>query len=74
MAQWVKNQPVLQETQEMQIWRWEDTLEEEMETHSSVLTWKIPWTKETGVLQSIELQRVGNDRAARHAHIDIDEY
>ena len=74
MAQWVKNQPVFQETQEMQIWRWEDILEEEMETHSSILTWKIPWTEATGVLQSMGLQRVGKDKATRHARIDIDEY
>ena len=36
-------------------------LEEGMATHSSVLAWMIPWTKELGGLQSIELQRVGHD-------------
>ena len=36
-------------------------LEEEMTTHSSILTWKIPWTKEPGGLQSIGLKRVGHD-------------
>ena len=39
----------------------EDPLEEEMETHSSILAWEIPWTEEPGGLQSIGLQRVGHD-------------
>ena len=37
---------------------WEDPLEEEMATHSSILAWSIPWTEETGGLQSMRLQRV----------------
>ena len=52
----------MQETQEMQV-RFlgqEDPLEEEMATHSSILTWEIPWTEEPGELQSMELQRVGH--------------
>ena len=32
---------------------WEDTLEKEMATHSSILAWKIPWTEEPGRLQSM---------------------
>ena len=39
----------------------EDTLEEEMATHSSILAWRIPWTKEPGELRSMGLQRVGHD-------------
>ena len=39
----------------------EDPLKEEMATHSSVLTWRIPWTEEPGGLQSIGSQRVGHD-------------
>ena len=39
----------------------EDPLEEEMATHSSILAWRIPWTKEPGGLQSMESQRVGHD-------------
>ena len=35
-----------------------DSLEEEMATHSSALAWEIPWTKESGGLQSMTLQRV----------------
>ena len=36
----------------------EDSLEEEMSTHSSILAWRIPWTKEPGGQQSIESQSV----------------
>ena len=39
----------------------EDPLEEGMATHSSILAWRIPWTGEAGGLQSVGLQRVGND-------------
>ena len=39
----------------------EDTLEETMATHSSILAWRIPWTKQLSGLQSIVSQRVGND-------------
>ena len=34
---------------------WEDPLEEGMATHSSILSWSIPWTEEPGGLQSMEL-------------------
>ena len=55
MAQWVKNLPAMQETKEMWVpsLGWEDTLEEEMATHSSILAWKIPWTEAPGGLQSM---------------------
>ena len=43
----------------------EDLLEEEMATHSSVLPWRIPWTEETGGLESIGLQRMGHDLGHR---------
>ena len=39
----------------------EDTLEEGMETHSSILAWEIPWAEEPGGLQSIGSQRVRHD-------------
>ena len=44
--------------QEMQVWSlsWEDPLETEMATHSSMLAWKTPWTEEPGGLQSMRLQ------------------
>ena len=52
-AQWVKNLPAMQKTQEMwvQSLGCEDPLEKEMVTHSSILAWKIPWTEESGGLQ-----------------------
>ena len=40
---------------------WEDPLEEVMATHSRILAWRIPWTEESGGLQSIGSQRVGHD-------------
>ena len=39
----------------------EDPMEKEMATFSSILAWRIPWTKEPGRLQSMESQRVGHD-------------
>ena len=60
MTQTVKNLPAMQE-----IWvrslGWEDPLEKEMATHSSILVWRILWTKELGRLQSMGLQRVKHD-------------
>ena len=58
MAQLVKNLPVLQETQVRSL-GWEDPLQKEMATHSSVLAWRISWTEERGRLQSMGSQRVG---------------
>ena len=40
---------------------WEEPLEKEMATHSSILAWIIPWTEEPGELQSMGMQRVRND-------------
>ena len=39
----------------------EDPLEKEMATHSSILAWKIPWTEESGGLQSMGPRRVEHD-------------
>ena len=59
MAQTVENLPVMQETQ---VWSLggEDTLQKRMDTHSSMLAWRIPWTEEPSGLQ-YRLQRVGHD-------------
>ena len=64
----VKNLPEIQETQEMQVWSlgWEDPLEEEISSHSSMLAWKISWTNEPGWLQSMGSQRAGHDWAHTH--------
>ena len=63
MAQWVKNLPAVQETQEMQVQSLgqEELLEKKMATHSSILAWKIPRTEEPGGLQSMGSQRGGHD-------------
>ena len=57
MAQTVKNLPAMQET-EVRSLGGEDPLEIGMTTHSSILAWKIPWTKEPGGLQCMGLQRL----------------
>ena len=64
----VKNLPANAGNKETQVRSlgWEDALEEEMATHSSILAWKIPWTEESAELQSKGLQRVGHDRATEH--------
>ena len=62
MAQTVKNLPAMWETRVWSLGR-EDPLEKEMATHSSILTWKIPWTEEPGRLQSMGSKRVGHDWA-----------
>ena len=49
VAQLVKNLPAVQETQ-VQFLGWEDPLEKEMATQSSILAWEIPWTEEPGRL------------------------
>ena len=54
----VKNLPVMQEMQVQSLGQ-EEPLEEGMETHSSILAWRIPWSEEPGRLQSIGSQRVG---------------
>ena len=52
----VKNPPAMQEETKVRSLGQEDPLEKEMTTHSSILTWKIPWTKEPGGLQSMASQ------------------
>ena len=59
VAQTVKNLPVMQDIQVRSL-DWEDTLEDSMATHSTILAWRIPWIEESGGLQSIGLQRVGH--------------
>ena len=44
---------------------WDDPLEKEMSTHSSILAWKITWTEEPGRLQSTGSQRVRHDLATK---------
>ena len=56
----IKNLPAMQETRVGSL-GWEDPLEKEMATHSSILAWRIPWTEEPGGLLSTGSQRVGLD-------------
>ena len=60
VAQMVKRLPALWETRVRSL-GWEDPLEKEMATHSSILAWKIPWMEEPGRLQSMGSQGVGHD-------------
>ena len=57
MAQKVKYLPAMQETQ-VQSLGWEDPMDKEMATHSSIHAWRSPWTEEPGGLQSMGLPRV----------------
>ena len=60
MAQMVKNPPAMQETQVQSLGR-ENPLKKGMATHSSVLGWRISWTREPGGLQFLGSQRIGHD-------------
>ena len=62
VAQMLKHLPTTREAR-VQSLHWEDLLEKEMVTHSSIFTWKVPWTEEPIRLQSMGLQRVGHDWA-----------
>ena len=63
-----KNLPSIQETWVRSL-GWEDPLEKEIATHSSILAWKFPWTEEPGGLQSMGSQRVGHNLASEHIFV-----
>ena len=65
VAQSVKNSPSVWETW-VQSLGWEDSLEEGMATHSSIIAWRIPMDREPGGIQSMESQRVGHDWLTKH--------
>ena len=69
MAQMIKKLPAMWETW-VQSLGWEDPLDEDMETHSSILAGESPWTEEPGGLQSLGVQRVGHDQVTKPQHID----
>ena len=73
MAQKVNNPHAMQETQGIwvQSLGQEDTREEEMATHSSILTWKIPWTEDPSGLQSTGSQRIGLNWVTEQAHLSF---
>ena len=60
VPQTVKSLPEMQETW-VRFLGQKVPLEKEMATHSNILAWRIPWTEETGTLQSMGLQRVRHD-------------
>ena len=60
LALTVKNSPAMLETWVPSLGQ-EDPLEKDMATHSSILAWRVPCTEEPGRLQSIGLQKVGQD-------------
>ena len=60
MAQRLKRLPAMLETWVRSL-GWEDPLEKEMATHSSILAWRIPWAEEPGGLKSMGLQRIRHD-------------
>ena len=68
VAQRIKCLPAMQETRVRSL-GWEDPLEKEMATQSSILAWRIPWTEEPGGLQSTGWQRVGHDLATEQQQI-----
>ena len=57
----------MQEAQ-VQFLGWEDPLQKEMATHSSILAWELSWTEEPGRLQYMGLQRVRQDWVSKHIH------
>ena len=57
----VKNLPAMQGMLWVLSLGWEDPLEEEMATHSSIPAWNIPWTEEPGKLQPMGSQRAGHN-------------
>ena len=57
VAHMVKHLPAMQETW-VQSLGWEDSLEKDIATHSSILAWRIPWAEEPGGLQSTGSRRV----------------
>ena len=60
VSQRIKLLPAIHETWVLSL-GWEDPLEKEMATHSSILAWRVPWTEEPGGLQSTGSQRVGHN-------------
>ena len=73
IPQSVKNLPAVQETRVRSL-GWENPLEKEMATHSSILAWKISWTEEPGGLQSMGSQRVRHDWVINTNYASIKTY
>ena len=71
----IKDHLPIRETQEMRVQSlgWEDPLEEEMATHSSVLVWKIPWTENSygpWARKELDMTKHAHARAHTHTHTE----
>ena len=66
----VKNLPAMNEAR-VRFLGWEDPLKEDMATHSSILTWRIPWTEEPGGLNSIGLNTIEVTQQQRRQHVSM---
>ena len=64
----VRNSPLMHKMRVQSLSR-EDPLEKEMATHSNILAWEIPWTEESGGLQSMGLQRVRHDLTTKQQQL-----
>ena len=69
----IKNSPAMQETK-VQFLGWEDPLEKGMATHSSILAWEIPWTEESGGLQSMGSRRVRQDLTTKQQQTRLSSF
>ena len=69
----VKNPPTIQETGIRSLGQ-EDSLKKGMTTYSSILAWRIPWTEESGGLQSMGSQRVGHKEYIWHSEFSQTEH
>ena len=65
---WLYGICLLMQEARIRLLGWEDLLEKEMATHSSILAWKIPWMEEPGRLYSTGLQRVRRDLVTKQQH------
>ena len=68
VVQRLKHLPAMQETWVRSL-GWEDPLEKDMATHSSILAWRIPWTEEPGGLQSLGCEELDTIREVEINHI-----
>ena len=70
---WLIDERIHLPIKEMQVWSlcWEDPLKKEVATHSSILVWEIPWSEESGGLQTMGLQRVKHNWATKKQQIIV---
>ena len=69
---WLRRSPAVQETK-FDLLSWQDTLQKEMATHSSIPSWRTSWTEEPGRFQTMGSQRVGHDWATIRDTVNLQE-